>query len=330
MLAGLSIDERNKFSPLIEAHGLENALSRLRAMSGLLKVGQILDGLTKDDADKLDRSVCLQIVKGVDVGGADLLPVRRFAAWVKRAQYESAVEVFTTNYDLLLETAFDTESVLYFDGFSGVLRAPFRIELVDPGQVQVREEIPSLFTRLWKLHGSVNWAWDGVNVRRLGAAAEHKDVAAIYPSQAKYDQSRRYPFVVLQDRFRRALNVPETITVISGYAFGDQHLNEIIFDAAARRERSEIIVFSYDPIQDDLAQRASITPNLQVIHSSEAIIGGVRAPWAKTEAECAYWKADKLVIADFAQLGDFLARVHAGSSAQDPSLTELLGGGVEQ
>ena len=36
---------------------------------------------------------------------------RRFAAWVKRAQYESAVEVFTTNYDLLIETAFDIESV---------------------------------------------------------------------------------------------------------------------------------------------------------------------------------------------------------------------------
>lgn len=324
ILAGLSEGERGKFSPLIDAHGLENALTRLRAMSSLLKDGQVLDGLSKAEAEDLDKKVCQQIVLGVDVTSADLIPVRRFAAWVKRAQYESAVEVFTTNYDLLLETAFDTESVLYFDGFSGVIRAPFRIELVDPGQVQVREEIPNFFTRLWKLHGSVNWVWDGSNVRRLGAAAAHADVAAIYPSQAKYDQSRRYPFVVLQDRFRRALNVPESVVIISGYAFGDQHLNEMIFDAAARRERSETIVFSYDPITQEVAERASVTPNLQIIHSSEAIIGGVRKPWTHTEQESTYWVDEKLTIVDFAQLSAFLARVHAGSASLDPSLKDLL------
>jgi len=325
VLDGLADEEREKAFPLIEAYGLENALTRLRAMSSLLNDGQLLDGLSKAEAEDLDKKICRQIVLGVDVAGAELLPVRRFAAWVKRAQYEAAVEVFTTNYDLLLETAFDTEAVLYFDGFSGVIRAPFRAELVDPDEVQAREEIPSFFTRLWKLHGSVNWAWDGNNVRRLGsAAAEHTDVAAVYPSQAKYDQSRRYPFVVLQDRFRRALNVPESVIIISGYAFGDQHLNEMIFDAASRRERSETIVFSYEPIVEEVAQRASVTPNLQVICSSEAIIGGVRMPWSQTEEECIYWGDNKLTIVDFAQLGAFLARVHAGSAPLDPGLKGLL------
>jgi hypothetical protein len=324
VLAGLSDDQRKKFAPLIEENGLENALTRLRVMSNLLNDGQQLDGLSKAEADDLDREVCRQIVLSVDVSEADLLPVRRFAAWVKRAQYESAVEVFTTNYDLLLECAFDTESVLYFDGFSGVISAPFRAELVDSGQPEAHEEIPSFFTRLWKLHGSINWAWDGNNVRRLGVAAKHTDVAAIYPSQAKYDQSRRYPFVVLQDRFRRALHAPESITVVSGYAFGDQHLNEMIFDAAARRERSETIVFSYDPITEELAQRAAMTPNLQVIHSAEAIIGGSRNIWSPTEQGCAYWTDNKLTIVDFAQLGAFLARVHAGSATLDSTFKELL------
>ena len=84
----------------------------------------------------------------------------------------------------------------------------------------------SRFVRLWKLHGSVNWVRsDDDQIVRIGQPA--KDLpAAIYPSDAKYEESRRVPFLVLQDRLRRALHQPETIVLVSGFSFADDHLNE--------------------------------------------------------------------------------------------------------
>ena len=78
------------------------------------------------------------------------------------------------------------------------------------------------------------------------------------------------------------MHQPETLTLISGYSFGDEHLNEVVYDAASRRERSEIIVFCYSDIPSELAERAARTPNIQVVSGVEAIIGGVREDWGKT------------------------------------------------
>jgi hypothetical protein len=168
--------------------------------------------------------------------------------------------------------------------------------------------MPSFFVRLWKLHGSLNWEWDAeLTIRRRGYPTA--DSAAIYPSETKYDESRRIPFIVLQDRFRRAMHQSETLTLVSGYSFGDQHLNEVFFDAAIRKERSEIVVFCFSEIPQALAERAMITPNIQVVSDVEAIIGGTRGPWEPTnEMPAGLWSEGKLALSDFAHLAAFLAK----------------------
>lgn len=260
VLADLSAAERPLFEKQLAGRNLEQALSRLRRISALLTGTDALEGLTAATAASLDKSVCQAIVNELDLASADTKPVRDFAAWAARTNYHTPLEVFTVNYDLLIETAFEEFYVPYFDGFIGTLRSRFRTDLVEP--LPGSDCMPAFFTRLWKLHGSLNWEWDaGHKIYRCGHAV--KDSAAIYPSDTKYDESRRMPFVVLQDRFRRSLHRPETLALVSGYAFGDDHLNEIIFDAATRRERSEIIVFCFDTIPDALADRAAVTPNIQ-------------------------------------------------------------------
>src|SRR5438445_3684758 len=176
----------------------------------------------------------------------DLEPVQYFAAWAAQSAYHLPLEVFTVNYDLLLETALETWRVPYFDGFVGTIRARFHTELVEATPGLDADFVPAFFVRLWKLHGSVNWAWqDGSEIVRLGQPVSEGRAAAIYPSDTKYEESRRVPFVVLQDRLRRALHQPETLLIVAGYSFGDAHLNELLFDAATRRERSEFVAFCY-------------------------------------------------------------------------------------
>lgn len=310
-LVGTQLDA---FIHLLNGRNIEQVLSRLRRIAGLVTGTETVDGLNATQADELDKSVCQAIVSALDIGSANLTPMSHLAAWAARADYRHPVEIFTVNYDLLLETALERHGVPYFDGFVGNLKARFRTDLVEAPPGDPGGYVASRFVRLWKLHGSVNWVRsDDDQIVRTGQPAEDL-AAAIYPSDAKYEESRRVPFLVLQDRLRRALHQPETIALVSGFSFADEHLNEMLFDAAIRRERSEFVVFSHGDISDDLAKRALHTPNIQVVGRSEAILGGVRSDWSEPENDIPnLWESGKLALPDFTQLALYLAR----NSARD-------------
>jgi hypothetical protein len=339
VLADLADPYKSLFAKQLTNRNLEQALSRIRRIAALLKgsapaapgdpaikcaksvAKETIEGLTDDAADMLDTLVCQAIVKALNTDTASQKPMLDFAAWVGRTNYLQPLEIFTVNYDLLLEAALEEQQVPYFDGFIGTLTARFRTELVEP--LQGADCMPSFFTRLWKLHGSLNWEWDETHkILRRGNAVANS--AAIYPSDTKYDESRRMPFVVLQDRFRRALHQSETLTLISGYSFADEHLNEIIYDAAARRERSEIVVFCYSTIPDKLAEHAERTPNIQVVTGAEAIIGGIRAGWEAPQDPMPVdiWAGDKLALRDFKCLASYLAK-SVSREEENPLLVKL-------
>lgn len=328
-----ALDEPDQQALLMTMNGrtLEEALSRLRRIAGLVTGTETVDGLTCESAKRLDATLCKGIVKELDLSSADITPAWRLAAWAKRSGYRLPLEFFTVNYDLILETAFERMSVPYFDGFIGSLSARFYTELVEGEANSGAATVPSFFVRLWKLHGSVNWQWNkDRQVVRLGAPVSEGQAAAIYPSDLKYDESRRVPFVVLQDRFRRALNQTETLVLISGYAFGDDHLNEMIFEAASRRERSEFVAFCFGEIPESLAERAMITPNLQVVAATDAILGGVRADWkAPTDdVDEDLWHDGNFALRDFAKLAKYLSRSTATDMSTDAQLQQLLQGAI--
>lgn len=320
VLGGLKTEEARKFEIQLNSRNLEQALSRLRRIAALITGSQEIDGLTSTQAALLDSAVCQTIVKALEVkANTDLTAVDFLAAWAGSATYHLPVELFTVNYDLLLETALERRKIPYFDGFVGALRAGFHTELVEATAGKDQECVPAFFVRLWKLHGSVNWLWEDKAIVRLGTPVSQDLAAAIYPSDAKYDESRRVPFVVLQDRFRRALQEPESLVIVAGYSFGDDHLNEMIFDAAARRERSEFVTFCYSNIPDVLSRRASNTPNLQVASGTEAILGGVRGNWkVPANPPVELWENNQFALRDFRNLAAYLAR-NTASQPQTPS-----------
>ena len=329
ILTGLEGEALKAFERQCDGRNLEQVLSRLRRIAALLddETDQV-DGLTAQQAGDLDQAVCQLIVKALDLDDSDLSPMLHFASWLARADYHLPVEVFTVNYDLVLETALEFLGVPYFDGFVGALRARFRTELVEASPGDADDWLPAFLVRLWKLHGSVHWGWESdsrAEVVRLGAAVGSDSLAAIYPSDAKYDESRRVPFVVLQDRFRRALRQPETLMLISGYSFSDEHLNEMIFDAARRRQRSEFLAFCREEIPDSLVRAATTMPNLQAVGRSQAILGGVRDEWEVPEGLSEdLWDDGGLALGDFAKLARYLARSSPPQGEIEARLDELL------
>lgn len=89
-------------------------------------------------------------------------PYSRLVSWISGTQREYSVEIFTPNYDLLVEEAFERSRVAYFDGFTGSHRPFF-----DPASVS-SDELPARWSRLWKLHGSLGWKVVGNSVIRTG------------------------------------------------------------------------------------------------------------------------------------------------------------------
>ncbi len=324
----LAGDQKSAFDRLSKTRNLEQVLSRVRRIAALLEeTDDRVDGLSAENARDLDLAICRLIIEQLDVSSANLDPALRLAAWAARAEYHQALEIFTVNYDLLVETGLEALGVGYFDGFVGTLRARFRSDLVEPS-VADKDLLPSAFVRLWKLHGSVHWTWDTAEQRevvRLGSPTPVGLPAAIYPSDAKYDESRRVPFVVLQDRLRHALHHPESLVLITGYSFGDQHLNEVLFESARRRPRSEFIAFCFDSIPERVAEIALTAPNFQVVSPKEAILGGLRYDWDEPhDAPDDVWADGTFELGDFSQLSRFLARSSPPDGELEARLGELL------
>ena len=119
--------------------------------------------------------------------------------------------------------------------------------------------------------------------------------------------------------------------IVAGYSFGDQHLNEMIFDAARRRPRSEFMVFCHGEIPHVLAENAVSMPNLQTLAGKEAILGGVRANWSTpNDVPEDLWTDDTFGLGDFGRLAAFLARSSPPQGELQARLAELLAVAAEQ
>lgn len=156
------------------------------------------------------------------------------------------VNIFTLNYDTLLEQAGDAEGAVLVDGFVGSLRRVFRPESYDIDYyfpAQTTEGRVHRFDRaihLYKLHGSISWNRCEPNWENpFGFYASfynqtcHEDDVLIYPSPLKYGQVLGMPYSELFRRFGNAIAQPQSVLFIIGYGFGDEHVNALIRQALA-------------------------------------------------------------------------------------------------
>lgn len=154
--------------------------------------------------------------------------------------------LFTLNYDTLLEQAGDGEGAVLVDGFVGALKRIFRPECYDLDfyfPAQTTEGRVHRFDRalhLYKLHGSITWhraTPDWENPYGLYATLynqqEPEDDVMIYPSPLKYGQALGLPYSELFRRFGSAIAQPQSALFAMGYGFGDDHVNALIRQALA-------------------------------------------------------------------------------------------------
>ena len=154
----------------------------------------------------------------------------RFLQRVANRWSKAGRDIFTLNYDTVIEATLDKLRYDYVDGFRGTRRAWFDPTLFEEPSACV----PNF--RIHKLHGSVNWLREGTgHVRRavVTTADDITDTVVVYPSEQKYLQTQFGVYETLIGRFRSRLRAPNVnnCLVTLGYSFNDEHVNEAIIDA---------------------------------------------------------------------------------------------------
>ena len=172
-------------------------------------------------------------------------------SFASRTGTRDRLNIFTTNYDRLIEAGADVAGLRLIDRFVGALFPIFRSSRMDvdmhynPPGIRGEPRYLEGVARFTKLHGSLDWINVGEDIRRIGLPFGAKTIQPfletagfdasysslmIYPNSAKDRETAEYPYVELFRDFASALCRPNSTLVTYGYSFGDDHINRVIRD----------------------------------------------------------------------------------------------------
>jgi len=310
---------------------IEMILSRVRSLAALIGCNSMY-GCNGSAFTQLSQRICESIGKFV---GACLPeennPYTELAGWIGGADRSHPIEVFTPNFDLLMEEALERLEIPYFDGFSGGFEPFF-----DPASIS-NDNLPSRWVRLWKLHGSLGWADNtrGGIIRGKGRSA----TLLIFPDHLKYDKIQKLPFIALFDRLRKFLTTPDTLLLTCGFSFADKHIVAVIDEALAANPAGSVFAFQYQSLEHEqpACALASKRPNMSVYAKDGAIVNCIAAPWAPRELPSPNWdvirasfwedrKTDSggtFLLGDFASFARFVSLTHAERIAISGDISDV-------
>ena len=190
-------------------------------------------------------------------------------SFASRIGTRERLNIFTTNYDRIIESGAEFAGLHLLDRFVGSLTPIFRSSRLDidmhynPPGIRGEPRYLEGVARFTKLHGSIDWINTGADIRRMGLPFGSKDLAnylnapgfedsdarkiMIYPNAAKDRETTEYPYVELFRDLAAALCRPNSTLVTYGYGFGDEHINRIIRDMLTIPS-THLVVISYDDV----------------------------------------------------------------------------------
>ena len=308
----------------ISIEDILNQIRRIRDITSERDDKNYLD-VCGGDARKLDIEICNSIYEIINKKelSASLHNTKKFFAWLDLQNRDYSKEVFTTNYDLIIEKSLEETKIPYFDGFVGSYEPFFWQDSID--RFVEKNDITKNWIRLWKIHGSLSWFWKKNNstgaysiVRsgKIGDLRKDNNELVIYPSKEKYDSSRKQPFIAYFDRFKNYLISGELFFIFTGYSFSDQHINDLIFNCLRINNRLFAVVFFFkDEEVEELYKLSSSYLNLSAFGPTKAIINGQLGEWEFKKDDLkpgelidSFWDEtnNRLLLGDFNKLVDFI------------------------
>lgn len=204
-----------------------------------------------------------------------------------RSGTRDRLQIFTTNYDRIIEAGAEAAGLHLIDRFVGNLAPIFRSSRLsidmhyNPPGIRGEPRFLEGVARFTKLHGSVDWVYVDRDIRRMGLPFGSQDINAflnapsmqgvaplslmIYPNSSKDRETAAYPYVDLFRDFAAALCRPNSTLITYGYSFGDEHINRVIEDMLTIPSTHLVIISYGDQMgrimetYEKLGRRAQIT-----------------------------------------------------------------------
>lgn len=198
---------------------------------------------------------------------------------------------FTLNYDLLLEKSAEQLGLYVNNGFWGFydrffMPSTYQIDIHlqnSEGGKRIRNGI-----RLFKLHGSLSWNSDnskppyGIAEKQIILGDDNKieydSVASdliIYPIQSKKKHSLDLPYSEIFRQLVEKINNRNSVLIVIGYSFLDEHVNDIITNSLANPDFN-LLVFSYEKPDEaksdflkELYKSSQSDKRISVLHGSK-------------------------------------------------------------
>lgn len=261
------LKKRFKSAKDVSPKNLENILGTLYSKREYLKgVGQS-DSLNDFLINLIETEIYSSINIDCTSAQAELsldLYKKLYQKLALRNKDLARVNVFTTNNDLLSETALGFLNINYNNGFSSGLSRTFNparfsftfSRKVDPS-VEKYEPLENM-VYLYKLHGSISWIESDdnsfFNIKEVDVIPNQepngKNVL-IYPTPLKQNKSLGSPYADLIREFQNKLLLQHGVLIVIGYSFSDEHINNAIYAALAANSSLSVVIFgNYHPSEN--------------------------------------------------------------------------------
>jgi hypothetical protein len=271
-----------KFEELLSINdNVETILSKVQQLKSLIFDDKKFNNLSIEDVQTIEKNIKKAIFEKLSIE-VSFDKLCHLVVWLNFINREYEKEIFSLNYDLLLEKALEKVSLPYFSGFIGNVKPFFIPDSVDDFKGKY---VKQSWTKLWKLHGSLNFKKSAdEKIFIENNINEEYENLLVYPSMDKYLSSRKAPFISYLDRFRKYLLENEKVLFVLGYSFGDEHVNEIIINGLNNNTRLSVFVFCYSELTfNKCVETLGLYPNVSIYTEKKKYIN-------KTESEFTYGK----------------------------------------
>lgn len=177
------------------------------------------------------------------------------------------VNVFTTNYDLLIESALEKSNVEYTDGFSGKIAPKFssaNYGIILSKQTSISNMTSEMTTfNLYKVHGSLNWFCKDDDIYRVDPTElinniyarinmeefeeVYEKLAIVNPSKNKLKQTvLNVNYYDLLRLYCNELEKNNTVLFSFGFSFADEHILQMTKRSLASNPTLSLLIFSFN------------------------------------------------------------------------------------
>lgn len=174
-----------------------------------------------------------------------------------RTELSNKINIVTTNYDLFNEYSLESNRIVYSTGFENNLYRNFNVNsfkqrvVDDTNRYKDVWQPTSKEANLLKIHGSINWTSDeSGQLIQKDLFKQSDEEIIIYPTMLKHRQTAQAPYSELFREFANVLQVPNTVLIVMGYGFPDEHINNIISQNLKHQDFT-LIVFG-DTSEDNM------------------------------------------------------------------------------